>query len=133
VLVVVTVGTVNLDHMECRDTQISCIATRSLAEPLELCRPKEGLEYIAPKHPEALGRAIKRAPLKEAFIPIVKSMVSRACWQSYNHTPTLEGHASKGHNHTEVSQDLSIMARRPQGGRFGAQMTNIAAGHPAEL
>jgi hypothetical protein len=27
------------ERMECRDTQISYIATRSLAEPLEACRP----------------------------------------------------------------------------------------------
>jgi hypothetical protein len=59
---------VDLERMECRDTQISCIATRSLAEPLEACRPKEGLKSIAPKHPEALGRAIRRAPHREAFI-----------------------------------------------------------------
>jgi hypothetical protein len=59
--------------MECRDTQISCIATKSLAEPLEACRPQEGLKSIAPKHPEALGRAIRRAPHREAFIPDVKS------------------------------------------------------------
>jgi hypothetical protein len=55
--------------MECRDTQISCIATRSLAEPLEACQPKEGLKSIAPKHPKALGRAIRHAPHREAFIP----------------------------------------------------------------
>jgi hypothetical protein len=60
---------VDLEHMECRDTQISCIATRSLVEPPEACRPKEGLKSIVPKHPEALGRAIKRAPHREAFIP----------------------------------------------------------------
>jgi hypothetical protein len=50
---------------------MSCIAARSLAEPLESCRPQEGLKYIAPKHPEALGRAIRRAPRREAFIPDV--------------------------------------------------------------
>jgi hypothetical protein len=32
--------------------------------------------------------------------------------------------------YTKVLQDLGIKARRPQGGRFGAQMTNIAASHP---
>jgi hypothetical protein len=62
--------------MECRDTQISCIAARSLVEPLEACRPKEGLKSIAPKHPEALGRA-RHAPHREAFIPDVKSWVPR--------------------------------------------------------
>jgi hypothetical protein len=60
--------------MECRDTQISCMAVKSLAEPLEACRPKEGLKCIAPKHPEALGRAVRRAPHGEAFIPDVKSL-----------------------------------------------------------
>jgi hypothetical protein len=30
---------VNLECMECRDTQISYMAARSLAEPLEACRP----------------------------------------------------------------------------------------------
>jgi hypothetical protein len=59
--------------MECRDIQISCIAAKSLAEPPEACRPKEGLRSIAPKHPEALGRAIRCAPHGEAFIPDVKS------------------------------------------------------------
>jgi hypothetical protein len=69
--------------MECRDTQISCIAARSLVEPLEACRPQEGLKCIAPKHPEVLGRAIGRAPHREAFIPDVKSWVSRDGWPGY--------------------------------------------------
>jgi hypothetical protein len=60
--------------MECRDTQISCIAAKSLAEPLEGCQPHEGLKSEAPKHPEILGRAIRRAPLREAFIPDVKRL-----------------------------------------------------------
>jgi hypothetical protein len=84
--------------MECRDTQISCIVARSLAEPLEACRPKEGLKSEAPKHPKILGRAIRRAPHGEAFIPVVKSMVSRASCQGYKSTPTSEGHASKAPN-----------------------------------
>jgi hypothetical protein len=58
--------------MECRDTQISCIATQSLAEPLEAYRPREGLKCIAAKHPEMPGRAIRRAPHREAFIPDVQ-------------------------------------------------------------
>jgi hypothetical protein len=61
----------NLERMECKDTQISCIAARSLAGPLEACRPQEGLKSEAPKHPEILGRAIRRAPHMEAFIPDV--------------------------------------------------------------
>jgi hypothetical protein len=60
---------VNLERMECRDTQISCIAAKSLAEPLEVCRPHEGLKSKAPKHPEVHDRAIKRAPHREAFVP----------------------------------------------------------------
>jgi hypothetical protein len=89
---------VNLERMECRDTQISCIAARSLAEPLEAWRPKEGLKCISPKHPEVLGRAIRRAPHGGAFIPDVKSMVSRVGWQGYDSTPTSEGHASGAPN-----------------------------------
>jgi hypothetical protein len=59
--------------LECRDTQISCIDAKSLAEPLEACRPQEGLKTQAHKHPEILDRAIRRAPHREAFIPDVKS------------------------------------------------------------
>jgi hypothetical protein len=72
---------IDLERMECRDTKISCMATRTLAEPLEACRPQEGLKSKAPKHPEVLGRAIRRAPLREAFTPVVKSWVSRTGWQ----------------------------------------------------
>jgi hypothetical protein len=49
----------------------------------------------APKHPEVLGRAIRRAPHREAFIPDVKSWVLRTGWQGYKSTPTSEGHASR--------------------------------------
>jgi hypothetical protein len=94
----VTDETVNFDRMECRDIQISYIAAKSLAEPLEACRPKEGLKSIAPKHPEAFDRAIRRAPHREAFIPDVKSLVSRAGWQGYKSTPTSEGHTSRAPN-----------------------------------
>jgi hypothetical protein len=59
---------VNLERMECRDTQISYVDAESLAGPFEACRPKKGLKSIAPKHLEALGRAIRRAPHGEAFI-----------------------------------------------------------------
>jgi hypothetical protein len=68
---------IDLECMECRDTQISCIAARSLAEPLKASRPQEGLKSKAPKRPEALGRTIRRAPHREAFIPDIKSWVSR--------------------------------------------------------
>jgi hypothetical protein len=80
--------------MECRDIRISYIGAKSLAGPLEACRPQEGLKCIAPKHPKVLGRAIRRAPHREAFIPVVKSMVSRTDWQGYKSTPTSVGHAS---------------------------------------
>jgi hypothetical protein len=89
---------VDIEHMVCIDTQISHMAVRSLAEPLEACRPQEVLRTEAPKHPEILGRAIRRAPLMEAFVPDIKSMVSRAGWQGYDSTPTLEGHASEPPN-----------------------------------
>jgi hypothetical protein len=38
---------IDLERMKCRDTQISCMAARSLAEALEACRPKEGLKNIS--------------------------------------------------------------------------------------
>jgi hypothetical protein len=84
--------------MECGDTQISCIAAKSVAEPLKACRPQEGLKRKAPKHPEALGRANRRTPLREAFITNIKSLVSRAGWLGYDSTPTSEGHASVAPN-----------------------------------
>jgi hypothetical protein len=62
--------------MECRDNQISYIVAKSLAEPSEARRPQEGLKTKETKHPEVLGRA-KHAPHREAFIPNVKSWVSR--------------------------------------------------------
>jgi hypothetical protein len=58
----------------------------------------EGLKSKAPKHPKSLGKAIRRAPHREAFIPDVKSWVSRAGWQVYKSTPTSEGHASVAPN-----------------------------------
>jgi hypothetical protein len=63
--------------MEGRDTQISCMTAKSLAEPPEACRPQEGLKTKVPKYSEVLGRAIRRAPNREAFIPDVKSRVPR--------------------------------------------------------
>jgi hypothetical protein len=89
---------IDLEHMECGDTKISCIAAKSLAEPPEACRPQEGLKSKAPKHPEVLGRAIRRAPHREAFILDVKSLVSRTGWQGYNRTPTSGGHISRAPN-----------------------------------
>jgi hypothetical protein len=100
------VGTVGLEQMECRDTQISCTDAKSLAEPPEACRPQEGLKLAMPKHPEMLGRAIRRAPHREAFM------------------------LKQGGRPEQAGKD--IIARRPQGGHFGAQMTNKAANHQAE-
>jgi hypothetical protein len=120
-------------------SMIPCIAAKSLTEPPEACRPQEGLKSKAPKHPEVLGRAIRHAPHREAFIPDAKSFVSRTGWQGYNRTPTSGGHAFQGaqlgwqsRRHTEVLQDPSMKAPRPQGGRFGVQTTSIAANNPAE-
>jgi hypothetical protein len=136
---IVTVETVNLDNMECRDTQISCIAAKSLAEPPEACQPKEGLKSIAPKHPGVLGRAIRRAPHGEAFIPDEKSLVSRAGWQGLQKHTDLGRSRIQGaqldwqsRRHTKVLQGLGIKACRTQGGRFGVRMANIAVSHPAE-
>jgi hypothetical protein len=89
---------IDLERMECRDTQISCIAARSLAEPLEACRPHEGLKLEAPKYPGIPGRAIRHAPHREAFIHDVKSWVSSIGWQGHKSTPTSEGHTSGAPN-----------------------------------
>jgi hypothetical protein len=125
--------------MECRDTQISCIAAKSLAEPPEACRPQEGLKTKAPKHSEVLGRAIRRAPHREAFIPDAKSLgVQRRLAGLREHTDLRRSCIRgaqlgwKGRKHTKILQDLGIKERRPLGGCFGVQTTNIAASHLAE-
>jgi hypothetical protein len=46
----------------------------------------KGLKSIVPKHPEVLGRAVRRAPHREAFIPDLKPQVFRAGWQGYEST-----------------------------------------------
>jgi hypothetical protein len=58
--------------MECRDTQISCIAAKSLAETLEAFDLKKVSNQEAPKHSGVFGRAIRCALHREAFIPDVK-------------------------------------------------------------
>jgi hypothetical protein len=78
------------------------------------------------KHPEALGRAIRRAPHREAFIPDVKILGVQ------NWLTELQEHTALGRSrirgaqlgwqsrkHIKVLQGLGIKARRPQGGRFG--------------
>jgi hypothetical protein len=73
--------------------QISCIVAKSLAGPLKACRPQEGLKYIAPKHPEALGRAIRRAPHMEAFTLDVNSRC-----------PEQAGRATRAHQPRKVTR-----------------------------
>jgi hypothetical protein len=99
-------GSVGLEQTECRDTQISCTDAKSLAESPKACRPQEGLKLAAPKHPEMFGRAIRRAPHREAFM------------LKQGGRPEQAGRA--------------IIARRSQGSHFGAQMTSIAINHLAE-
>jgi hypothetical protein len=48
------------------------MVAKSLAEPLEAWRPQEGLKSKVPKYSEVLGRAIRHAPHREAFILDVK-------------------------------------------------------------
>jgi hypothetical protein len=74
------------------------MAARSLVEPLKACRPQEGLKLEAPKYLGILGRANRRTPHREAFIPDVKSFVSSAGWQGYNSTLKMEGYASRAPN-----------------------------------
>jgi hypothetical protein len=77
--------------LECSDAQISCIAAKSLAKALEACRPREGFKSIAPKRPEAHGRAIRCAPHRESFNPDEKTSVPRAGRKGYKSTPISEG------------------------------------------
>jgi hypothetical protein len=50
---------------------------------------QENLKSATPKHLEMLDRVIWHAPHEEAFVPDVKSQVSKAGWQGYKSTPTL--------------------------------------------
>jgi hypothetical protein len=109
------IGDYSSERVECGDTQISSIAAKSLVEPLEACRPQESLKTKVPKHPEVLGKAMRRAPHREAFIPVVKSWVSRADWQGFESTPTSGRSCIRGtqlgwqsRRHTVVLQDLGI-------------------------
>jgi hypothetical protein len=80
---------------------------------------------IAAKHPEMPGRAIRRAPHGEAFIPNIKSLVSRAGWQG------LQKHTDLGRSciwgaqlgwesrrDTKVLQDLGIQGAPTSGRSF---------------
>jgi hypothetical protein len=84
--------------MECRDTQISCTAARVWQNHSRHADLKKVSKQKAPKHLGVLGRAIRCAPHREAFIPDIKSWVSRAGWQGYKSTPTSKGHASRAPN-----------------------------------
>jgi hypothetical protein len=44
------------------------MAAKSLAEPPEACRPQVGLKLPAPKHLKMLGRAVRHAPHRDAFM-----------------------------------------------------------------
>jgi hypothetical protein len=115
------------EQMECRDTHISFIATKSLAELLETCWPQEGLKSKAPKHLEILGRTIRCAHHREAFVPDVKILGAQSRLAGLQkHTDHRRSHIQgaqlgwQSRRHTKVLQDLDIMARQPQEGHFGA-------------
>jgi hypothetical protein len=115
------------------------MAVRSLGEPPKACRFQEGLKTQAPKHPDVLGRAIRCAPHREAFIPDVKILgVESRLAGLQEHTDLRRSRVRgaqlgwQGRSHTKILQDLGIKARRPQGGRFGVQMISIATDHLAE-
>jgi hypothetical protein len=91
---------------------------RSLAEPPEACRPQEGLKSISPKHREILGRAIRRAPHREAFIPYAKILgVQSRLAGLQEHTDLWRSHIRgaqlgwQSRRHTEVLENLGIKAR----------------------
>jgi hypothetical protein len=77
---------IDLERMECRHTQIYCIAAESLIEPPDASRPQEGLKSKTPKHPEILGSALRRTPHREAFIPDVKSWGGLQSWRRRQRT-----------------------------------------------
>jgi hypothetical protein len=89
--------------------------------------------------PEILGRAIRRAPHREAFVPDVKLLgVQSRLAGLRKHTDLRRSRiwgaqlGWQGLNIPRYCKTKVFKARRPQGGRFGVQTTNIAAGHLAE-
>jgi ribosomal protein L37AE/L43A len=60
---------VNDECMECRDTQISCIAARVWQSHSRHADLKKVSNQKAPKHPEILGRAIRRTPHRGPSFP----------------------------------------------------------------
>jgi hypothetical protein len=92
-----------------------------------------------PKHLEILGRAIRCAPHREAFIPDVKLQgVQSRLTGLQEHTDLGRSHIQgtqlgwQSRRRTKVLQDLIIKARRPQEDYFGVRMTNIATSRLAE-
>jgi hypothetical protein len=84
--------------MECRDTQISCIAARVWQSHPRHADLRKVSNRKRPSTRKYLAGPIRRTPHGEAFIPDVKSRVSRASWQGYESTPTSDGHASRAPN-----------------------------------
>jgi hypothetical protein len=64
-----------------------------MISPKSCSSPQEGLKYIAPKHPEELGRAIRRAPHMEAFTLDVNSRC-----------PEQAGRATRAHQPRKVTR-----------------------------
>jgi hypothetical protein len=101
--------------MECRDIQISCIAAKSLAEPLEACRPQEGLKTESAQAPRSTWQGHQACTPQgglhsQCKILGVQSRLAR-----------LQVHADlersrirsaqlswQGQSHTSVSEDLGI-------------------------
>jgi hypothetical protein len=124
--------------MECRDIEISCIAAKTLAEPLEACRPQEGLKAKAPKHRRYLAGPLGETPQggfhSRCKILGVQSRLARLQKHTDLGRSRIRGAQLgwQGRSHTKILQDLGIKARRPQAGHFGVQATNIAVSHLAE-
>jgi hypothetical protein len=86
---------IDLECMECRDTQISCMAARSLAEPLEACRPWEGRKTRSAQEPRSTWQSHQaRTPQGglHSRRKIHGCLVQAG--KAYKSTPTSEGHAS---------------------------------------
>jgi hypothetical protein len=103
------------------------------------CRPQGGLKNISAQAPRITwqghqARTPQRGLHSRRKILGVQSRQAGLLEHNDLGRPHVQG-AQLGWRsciHTEVLHDLSIKARRPQAGRFGVQMTSIAANHPAE-
>jgi hypothetical protein len=124
--------------MECRDTQISYIDARvwqSHSRHADLKNVSKRKRPSAQKYLAGPSGAHPQEGLhSRRKIPSVQNRLAE-----------LQGHTDLGRSriqgaqlgwqdreHTEVFQDQGTKARQPQGGRFGVQMTSIAADHLAE-